>query len=83
MTQLILVQTHNYCWWYRYPLSGGTGVTYTAGNRVIDIGQDVATTADVTFNDAQFDGDVTVEGDLTVKGTTTALTQTKLTLVTT
>ena len=36
-------------------LSGGTGVTYNAG--AISIGQDVATTADVTFN--------TVTGDLT------------------
>ena len=35
-------------------LIGGTGVTYNAGD--ISIGQDVATTASVTFLDAQFTG---------------------------
>ena len=34
----------------RNSVSGGTGVTYTAGSGVIAIGQSVATTADVTFN---------------------------------
>ena len=34
----------------RDSVSGGTGVTYTAGTGVIAIGQSVATTADVTFN---------------------------------
>jgi len=38
-------------------LSGGTGVTYNAG--VISIGQDVATTADVTFNTVTLAGDPT------------------------
>jgi hypothetical protein len=41
-------------------LSGGTGVTYTTGE--IAIGQDVGTTADVTFNTvtatSQFEGDI-------------------------
>jgi len=41
-------------------LTGGTGVTYTAGE--IAIGQDVGTTADVTFNTvtatSQFEGDL-------------------------
>ena len=46
-------------------LSGGTGVTYSAGT--ISIGQAVSTTSDVTFND------VTVSGDLTVSGTTTTV----------
>ena len=52
--------------------SGGTGVTLAADGD-ISIGRDVATTANVTFNDGQFDGDVTVEGDLTVKGTMTSI----------
>lgn len=38
-------------------LSGGTGVTYNAG--AISIGQDVATTADVTFNTVTLAGDPT------------------------
>ena len=46
-------------------LSGGTGVTYNAG--AISIGQEVATTSDVTFND------LVVSGDLTVSGTTTSV----------
>ena len=49
----------------RAHFSGGTGVTISSG--VIAIGQAVATTDDVTFND------VTVSGDLTVNGTTTTL----------
>jgi len=57
----------------RSAISGGTGVTYTPSTGVIEIGQDVATTSDVTFNDATFDGEVTIEGDLTVKGTTTSV----------
>lgn len=46
-------------------LSGGTGVDYTTGT--ISIGQAVATTDNVTFND------VIVSGDLTVSGTTTTV----------
>jgi hypothetical protein len=38
-------------------LSGGTGVTYSSG--AISIGQDVATTADVTFNTVTLAGDPT------------------------
>jgi len=63
-------------------LSGGTGVTYNAGE--ISIGQPVATTDDVIFNDVRVDGDITVigaidvpnltvTGDLTVNGNTTTL----------
>jgi len=63
-------------------LSGGTGVTYTNGT--ISIGQPVATTDNVTFNDVNVDGDLTVvgaidvpnltvTGDLTVNGNTTTL----------
>jgi hypothetical protein len=51
----------------RNSVSGGTGVTYTAGTGVIAIGQAVGTTDNVTFND------VTVSGDLTVQGTLTAI----------
>jgi len=51
----------------RDTLSGGTGVTYTASTGVIAIGQPVATTDNVTFND------VTVSGDLTVLGTLTSI----------
>ena len=46
-------------------LSGGTGVTYSSG--AISIGQAVATTDNVTFNN------LTVDGNLTVSGTTTTL----------
>ena len=58
-------------------LSGGTGVTYSSG--AISIGQDVATTADVTFNSIDttngvtVGGDATIEGNLTVNGTTTTV----------
>ena len=45
--------------------TAGTGVTITSGE--IAIGQPVATTDDVTFND------VIVDGNLTVNGTTTAV----------
>jgi hypothetical protein len=49
----------------RAHFSAGTGVTLSSGE--ISIGQAVATTSDVTFND------VTVNGDLTVSGTTTTV----------
>ena len=62
-------------------LVGGTGVTYSGGN--ISIGQDVSVTSNVTFNDVDVDGtltvaslsftDLTVTGDLTVQGLTTSL----------
>jgi hypothetical protein len=58
----------------RNSVSGGTGVTYTAGTGVIEIGQPVATTDNVTF------GDVTVSGDLTVNGTMTAVNSTTVTI---
>ena len=54
----------------RADVSGGTGVTYTAGTGVFEIGQAVGTTSDVTF------GDVTVSGDLTVQGTLTSIQST-------
>ena len=58
-------------------LSGGTGVTYSAGT--ISIGQDVSTTADVTFNSIEttdgftVGGTATIQGDLIVNGTTTTV----------
>lgn len=46
-------------------VTGGTGVSISSGE--ISIGQAVATTSDVTFND------LTVSGNLTVSGTTTTV----------
>ena len=54
----------------RADVSGGTGVTYTAGTGVFEIGQAVGTTSDVTFNN------MTVAGNLTVNGTVTAVNST-------
>ena len=51
--------------------SGGTGVTYNDG--VISIGQPVATTSDVTFNDVIISGDLTVSGTQTTVNTETLL----------
>ena len=58
----------------RAHFSAGTGVTITDGS--VAIGQAVATTSNVTFNDLQVDGDATVTGNLTVNGTTTTLNST-------
>jgi len=55
----------------RAHFSGGTGVTITDGE--VAIGQAVATTSDVTFNDLQVDGNAIIDGDLTVHGTTTTI----------
>lgn len=68
-------------------LTGGTGVTYSAGT--ISIGQAVATTDNVTFNNVTVDGtltsdditstnisvagNATITGNLTVQGTTTSI----------
>ena len=57
----------------RSKFSGGTGVTYNSGTGAISIGQAVATTSDVTFNDLQVDGNAIIDGDLTVHGTTTTI----------
>ena len=78
-------------------IAGGTGVaTSVSGDTVtIDIGQDVATSADVTFNSVSTDtikssggttaltldgANVTVGGNLTVSGTTTTVNSTTLTV---
>ena len=55
----------------RAHISAGTGVTVSNGQ--ISIGQAVATTSDVQFNDLQVDGNAIVTGNLTVNGTSTTL----------
>jgi len=50
-------------------ITGGTGVTVTDGE--VSIGQAVATTSDVTFNNVEVDGDLNVDGTLTVGGNVT------------
>ena len=55
----------------RAHISAGTGVTVSNG--AISIGQAVATTSDVQFNDLQVDGNAIVTGNLTVNGTSTTL----------
>jgi hypothetical protein len=78
-------------------IAGGTGVTTSSapGTITIDIGQDVGTTADVTFGSVKTDtvkasdgttaltmsgANVTVAGNLTVSGTTTTVNSTTLTV---
>jgi len=55
----------------RAHISAGTGVTVSNG--AISIGQAVATTSNVTFNDLQVDGNTIITGNLTVNGTSTTL----------
>lgn len=52
--------------------TGGTGISTVANNDVITfaIGQSVSVTDNITFNDGQFTGDITVDGNLTVNGST-------------
>ena len=71
-------------------VAGGTGVaTSVSGNTLtVEIGQDVSTTANVTFNDVQVDGtlysdditatNVTIAGNLTVAGQTTTVNSTTI-----
>jgi len=58
-----------------FRLIGGTGVsTVASANTVtVSIGQDVSTSANVTFADGNFTGDVIITGDLTVNGSTTTI----------
>ena len=63
---------------YVSSLVAGTGVTLTnnsgeTATPTVAIGQDVATSASVTFAKVDTTGDVTVGGNLTVNGTTTTL----------
>jgi hypothetical protein len=73
----------------RAAISGGTGVTYNASTGQFSIGQPVATTSNVTFNDVTVNGslhsdditaatmtasgDVVIQGNLTINGTTTTI----------
>lgn len=58
--------------------AGGTGVTTAVTNNTVtfSLGQAVATTDNVTFNDLAVSGNATVTGNLTVNGTTTTLSTT-------
>jgi hypothetical protein len=63
---------------YMSDITQGTGVIIThtpseGSNATIAIGQDVATSASVTFARLETSGDITVGGNLTVNGTTTTL----------
>ena len=49
----------------RSTLSNGTGVTYDSPNGIISIGQDVSTTANVTFNRVTILSNLTVYGNVT------------------
>jgi hypothetical protein len=65
----------------RADVSGGTGVTYTQATGVFEIGQDVSTTSNVTFNDVVVAGDLTVQGTMTaIQSTTVEITDKNLTL---
>ena len=67
----------------RAHLAGSNGVYYNNANGVFNIGQNVDTTSNVTFNDVTVSGklysnditfnDITVSGNLTVTGTTTSI----------
>jgi hypothetical protein len=57
-------------------IGAGTGVTVNAND--IAIGQDVATTANVTFATASISQNLTVGGDLVVQGTQTSVNTTNL-----
>ena len=48
--------------------SGGTGVTYNSGTGAIAIGQAVATSDDVTFQDVTVSGNLTITGDTVQTG---------------
>jgi len=54
---------------------GGTGVTTTVSNNqvTIAIGQDVSTSANVTFQDVEVSGNLSVDGDLLVSGNTATI----------
>ena len=60
-------------------LSGGTGVTLS-GSGEFSIGQDVATSSNVTFADLAATGNVTITGNLDVNGTTTTIDTTNTTV---
>ena len=53
--------------------SGGTGVGISNG--VVSIGQEVATTSNVTFNNITVDGNLTINGDTTTIDTTSLVVE--------
>ena len=55
----------------RASLSAGTGVTYDSNTGQISIGQAVETTSNVTFNNVDIDGNLTVSGTTTYINTET------------
>ena len=55
----------------RASFSAGTGVTYDSGTGQFSIGQAVETTSNVTFNDVDIDGNLTVSGTTTYINTET------------
>ena len=67
----------------RAHLAGSNGIYYNNANGIFNIGQNVDTTSNVTFNDVTVSGklysnditfnDITVAGNLTVTGTTTSI----------
>lgn len=68
---------------YVESLVAGTGVTLTnnsgeGATPTIAIGQDVSTSANVTFGDGDFQGNLIVEGNLTVNGNTVVTNTTQL-----
>ena len=63
---------------YVQNLVEGTGVTITnnsgeTATPTVAIGQDVSTTANVTFQDGTFTGDIQIDGDLVVGGNTVTI----------
>jgi hypothetical protein len=61
-----------------FTVGAGTGVTVNADN--VAIGQDVATTANVTFNSVTTTDGLIVGGDLQVNGTTTTISSQNLSI---
>ena len=55
----------------RAHFQAGTGVTYDSASGTFSIGQAVAVTSDVQFNDVQIDGNLTVSGTTTTVNTET------------
>ena len=66
---------------YIQSIEAGTGV-YISGDSVltISIGQDVAPVSNVTFNDAEFTGDVIIGGNLTISGNAVSIQATTLSI---
>ena len=68
---------------YVASLVAGTGVTLAnnsgeTATPTISIGQDVSNTANVTFNDGNFTGNLVIDGNFTVAGTTSTISTSNL-----